>query len=641
MRITDLLAEINIEVLRLIAVNTDSKVTKNDDDMKSALKKFRSMFEAMQNKSVELNNTLSFFEKIELKRDLNALKKTMQNTRTDDRWKVFESSNMLSKMCAKYRAEYEDYVPGLEERIRKAYIAAKENRDKNGIKADNPVTTLDINEINEMAKRRAEEQEQLERVARISAAIEKKKAEQRKRSISVDENAGYESVMARKIKELLRDFDEDEAPVRSGETISIRYELQNDTYYLEGEPVLVKPKRLTTIEEKEEYIRSKLKNQSEFGFLFDTFIPDEKKALKNCDPYIIGILLSKDIKLARDYVKQLAGIPRKKTSPEDIKIIYDVRGLETGKGVYISSKERRSIRKTAIQQKNVGKVLEDRRKLPWYAAIPFVGALAVAGIAGITAANNANQNNRDVQADNSYTDTLDTETTSKTTHTTTVTTKALTTTEADQGNLYETELSTETTYTSPVETTVTSISSSEAATSKTTTSKTTQSQDNNQKSNNNTQTIETEKKDNNDSTITESNKEEKVVINIGDKISVQDGLKYTANCLGGGNCNRIGAVSWRPAAEYNIERIAFTYHGRILNIMNRGDMDVEQTLNDVAFRCGVDAEDINLSVLISLVPGTADTGWATINLSDMKQNLSKPVAEQSNTISNVNMDLDR
>ena len=430
MRITDLLTEINIDVLRLIAVNSDTKATNGIDSMNSTLKKFKSMFDAMRNKSIELDDKLGFFEKRELKKDLHKLINTLHSTRTDDRWKVFEASNILSKLCSKYGADYEydtsdkidvnqvlkeqqeAFNPGLEDRISDAFKAAKEKRAKYGVREDTPATTLDVNEIKEAA----------ERTLRIDSAIAKKKAEKKSRSIDSMENARYESVMARKIKELLKDFDEEE---KQGDTVSIRYEYQNNTYYLDGEPVIKRPKRLTTAKEKEEYIRSKIRNQSEFGFLFDIYIPDERTALKNCDPYIIELLLSKDIRLARDYIKQLSGNEYRKSSPQNFKVTYDVRGLESGRGGYISSKERRSIRRTAKQQKNAAKVLEDKRKLPWYAAIPVVGALAIAGIAGLTGLNSSNHNNdKETLPENSYSDTLTPGTTTEqeTTEVTTTTT---------------------------------------------------------------------------------------------------------------------------------------------------------------------------------------------------------------------------
>lgn len=114
--------------------------------------------------------------------------------------------------------------------------------------------------------------------------------------------------------------------------------------------------------------------------------------------------------------------------------------------------------------------------------------------------------------------------------------------------------------------------------------------------------------------------QEPIVVNIGDKINVADGLKYTATCLGGGKSNKIGAVSWRPATEYSIDRVAFCYEGKVLGIMNSGDGDIEKTLNNYATQYKIDVNEIDTSVLLSLVPGYHDTGWAHISIQDMQQN---------------------
>lgn len=597
MKITDLLTDINIEVLRLIAANTDSKVVNQTNNMDSSLKKFKNMFDSLRLKASELDNSLGFFEKRELKSELKALMKMMQNSKTDNQWKVLEASSIVSKLCFKYHAEIvhnefqstgaksvseiikqEDYNPGFKDRIVAAFKSAEAKKAKYGIRADEPDIIIDVSEVNEaverasridsaIARKRAEKQEQDERAAKISAAIERKRAIQ------------------------IRDFESDND--KKGEKVSIRYEYQNDTYYLDGNPVLKKPRRLITSKEKEAYIKSKLHNQFEFGYLFNRFAQDDMKLLKNCDPYIIELLLSKDIRLARDYIKQMAGNPYERMSPQEFSVVYDVRGLESNKG-YISSKERRGIRKMAKQQRKSAKVLEDKRKLPWYAAIPVIGALAVGTIAGITASNNSNQSNdKNILSDNSYSDTLEPGTTTETTHTTTTTMSA-----------------TETT------TTITTASS------------------------------KVDEKENIDDGSHKDNRKDdiqevKTIINIGDKIMVQDGLEYTADCLGGGNSNKIGAVSWRPATEYNVEKVAFIYQGRALKIMNKGDLDVEQTLTDIASQNGISSEDITTSVLISLVPGTADTGWVNISIEDMKQNISKPVEEQSSMISHIDFDFDR
>ena len=649
MKISNLLTEINIEVLRLIAVNTDSKVVNQIDDMDLLLKKLKNMLDALKINAPEIEMSLNFFEKRELKGDLKSIIKIMKNNKVDDQGKIFEASSLLSKLCTKYHVEIEnneskrsivksvsqnkqeDYNPGFEERIAAAFKRAEEKKANTGIRADEPVMTIDVNEVNEaiertaridnaIAKKRAEKKEQDERAAKIRAAIERKKAMQRKRSIDSEENIRYESVMSRKIKELLQDFDSDDNSER--EKVSIRYEYQNNTYYLDGNPIFEKPRRLITLKEKEAYIKSKLKNQSEFGYLFDSFIQEDMKVLKNCDPYIIELLLSKDIRLARDYIKQMTGNPYKRMSSQEYGVVYDIRGLESNRGD-ISSKEKRAIRKMAKQQRNAAKILEDKRKIPWYATIPVIGALAVGAIAGITASNNTNQNkDRDELPGNSYSDTVEPGTTYEDDE------HIIEKITTESGYEFGTSTTEETTYTT---TTTTSVMEEQT---------TLPASNNNEEEKNNK---EKDKVSNIqiDDTETDKDDNENIIVNIGDKIMVQDGLKYTANCLGGGNSNNIGAVSWRPATEYNVEKVAFVYKGRALKIMNRGDLDVEQTLKDIASQNGINSEDITTSVLLSLVPGTADTGWANISIENMKQNIVKPVEEQSTMISHIDFDFDR
>lgn len=630
MNISGLLEELDIEILRLIAINTSPKKLEKNDKLYPILKRIEISYNSLKEKSAQLDNQLGFFDRMKFKKELQDLLKTVQRGNSGDELKILEVNGKLSKLCAKYKSnpiygeekkanieqsieskEESSFNPGLSGRIEKAYKAAQENRAVRGVVSDSQVTVLDIEEIRAAAERAKKietailkkqelKKEEKDRAARISRAIDRKRAEQRKKSISSQEEARYESIMTKKIDEIMKcSYDK----LDSKENVSIRYELQNDTYYLNGEPALIKPKKLISLADKEAYIKSMLRNKSEFKYLVDKSNPEEKKALKNCDPYILGILISKDIRLAMEYMKQIAGVTFKKLSPLGIDVTYDLRGLESTCGRGLSFKERRNIRKTAKQLKRATNVIEDKKKLPWYATIPVIGALAIGGIAGMTASlNGSNQNNdSDKLPENSYSDTL----------------------EPGASTDRITNTDTETTY----KTTTTAVTTQE------TTLTTAPNKDE----------IMSENKDDSGSKddIETDENEESVVINIGDKISVQDGIKYTANCLGGGNSNRIGAVSWRPASEYNIDRVAFVYQGRVLKYMNAGDQDVAKALNDVADKNGINAGDITTSVLLSLVPGIADTGWANISIDEMQNSLSKPAEEQSNIISHVDFDFDR
>lgn len=656
MNISGLLEELNIEIQSFMAINTSE--IKIDNNLRSTLKKMEALSSALKTRYAEIEGKLGFFEKRRLKSDVQELLKIIQNNEYNSDYKIFEADLKLSKICAKYKvsptiektkfdvdkelkAKQEAYNPGLSQRIAQAYDLAKKNRKERGYVSDEQVTTFNTQEIKEAAERAKKidtiklrreeiERENKERAARVSAVIDKRREEKRKssmleRSIGSKENSRYESIMARKIRELIGQLDEEKDV---NEKISIRYELQNDTYYINGEPVIVNAERLITKDQKEAYIKSKIQNKTEFSYLFDRYNYEEELALKNCDPYIIGMLLSKDIRLARDYVKQMAGVLDKKASPYTFDVTYDVRGLETkktSKGKKLSFKERRSIRKTAKMQKRAAKVIEDKQKLPWYAAIPVIGALAIGGIAGVTASlNGSNQdNNKGLSSGNSYSDNIEPGTT--TDDNTQETTENITTTEVTS------------TYTTQTTTRATTTAITTEATTTTTQANDIVDKDNSIVDDSHIQTDYTDKND----TKVIDDKEEKVIVNIGDKISVEEGLRYTADCLGGGNSNTIGAVSWRPATEYNVDRVAFVYQGRVLKIMNAGDQDIAKTLNEVANMNGIKAEDINTSVLLSLVPGIGDTGWANISMDKLEESLYKTAEEQSNEATYVDFEYER
>lgn len=212
------------------------------------------------------------------------------------------------------------------------------------------------------------------------------------------------------------------------------------------------------------------------------------------------------------------------------------------------------LRKTVKYSKRTPTVMEDKKKLPWYATIPVVGAIAISAISRVA-------------------------TTEKT-------------------GLDETTPSSNITK-SDITTTITD----------------------NTKKQNQTTTTQNEGEEKDDKT------EKSIVINIGDKIKVSDGTEYTANCLGGGNSNKIGEVSWRPATDYSVDKVAFCYDGMILGVMSTGEGDVKQTLNKYATQYEIDVNQINTSVLLSLVPGSGDTGWAQISIDDMEKNISKPIQD--------------
>ncbi len=222
---------------------------------------------------------------------------------------------------------------------------------------------------------------------------------------------------------------------------------------------------------------------------------------------------------------------------------------------------------------------KDKRRLPWYATFPVIGALAVTAMYGVSTIEKQNSNNsHDSSTGNGYSDGTDSSTPheSSTIKYTTALDKSYN------------QLQSSTTQTTTIDD------------NKTTETTSTQTQDKNK-----------------------DLQKEPIVIDIGDKVTVEDGLVYTANCLGGGDKNKIGNVSWRPATDYYVDGVAFCYKNQVLGIMRENGSDVKQTLLNYASKYEIDEKDINTSVLLSLTPGAGDTGWASISIEDLEHNKSK------------------
>ena len=599
MNINGLLEEIDIEILRKKARNSMQKDAVKRNKYASILVKIEESFNIIKNNSKNFDIQLSFIEKIELKNDLKALLKQMQDEKEGEEIHLLKISQIVMKISYKYKLKEDDkLIDGFSKKEKaheeKESLVTDSDEEREAAERKSKIEAI-IKKKQELAR------EEDERKSRITLALEKKKAKSKRKIEHPEEKTKHESIMDRRIREMMDEYDRLEADL--SKKISIIYDLQNDVYYANGEVILQSPKKLQSRAEKEVYIKSQMKNPSEFGYIFDKFKPEEVKALKYCDPYIVGILAAKDSILARDYVKQMAGTSKRKLSPIEFDITYDARGLENLPEDIVSKKEKSS-------------------KIPWYAAIPVVGAIAVGSISGATAGmfnQNKQNNDEDLSSRNSYSDTL------------------------EPGTIAEDEVDTTEMPTSSMQD-ISDLSTTTATSRATGTATTTAST---------IELIETtmppvevnpesKEKINKPETNPSQVEEQAMIINIGDKISVQEGLRYTADCLGGGTSNKIGAVSWRPATEYSVDRVAFVYRGKVLGIMNAGDIDVKQTLNSIAEKNGIEANQISTSVLLSLVPGIGDTGWAQISIEDMQENVSKPSQEVNNSsISNVDFDFDR
>lgn len=255
--------------------------------------------------------------------------------------------------------------------------------------------------------------------------------------------------------------------------------------------------------------------------------------------------------------------------------------------------------------KSASRAKNGNNRVPWYATLPLIGALIAGGTMSSTMGYENGQNGKntmDSTGDKSYTDVVEPGTSTATT--------ASTQARADETIKTTSSYNPEYEFTSTTETTEAYVPQD------TTTPITTYTDGNREEEDETTKPIVDEQND-------------KVVVNIGDKITVEDGVKYTADCLGGGNSNKIGNVSWRPATDYTIDRVAFVYDGKILGLMNAGDQNIEQRLSEIAKQNGIDQNEITTSVLLSLVPGIHDTGWTPMDISKIKASVIRANPEKA------------
>ena len=285
---------------------------------------------------------------------------------------------------------------------------------------------------------------------------------------------------------------------------------------------------------------------------------------------------------------------------DELEVIYDTEDNKQNNDQVSSIQHKNHTRKKAKPLNQNSASREKKKRLSWFTAIPIFGTLVLAAFSKGAIANQYKENEK-LNLNNSYTDDIETSTTNNTTiQNDYILDEIASTTTTIQANSTDVVITTLDTRKNEIQNT-----NSETV---------------------NENQLETKIQDSAKSDVTQDatiNKEQEIKINISDRILVPDGVRYTADCLGGGNSNCIGAVSWRPATEYSIDRVAFVYEGRVIDIMNNGDTDVIQRLNDLAEMYNIDKSSIQTSVLLSLVPGIGDTGWANISVEKMEENVVK------------------
>ncbi|MBR2743905.1 MAG: hypothetical protein IKE01_01225 [Clostridia bacterium] len=440
-----------------------------------------------------------------------------------------------------------------------------------------------VSESVKKIKKSIEEAELAEKIERASRKVDaQRKAKIAKRLQEQEWQEREEQLRAVTIQKIRTRKMEAYSKQCSVQNHSVRYEAQNNCYYFDGSMVFKNPPRIKKTM-KEHYIKSNISNSQIFDYIFDGLDKKRKKALRECDPHIVLLLAKKSPAMAKKYVYKVVGETTYSIDCDNYNIVYDIRGIDEIPSDELLPKDKLYTKRLIKNTGSAAHVIKDKKKAPWYAIIPMIGTIALSGLAGYF----CHQSMEKTVSENSYTDiTNPDERHSTITEATTIQTEVAT---EEPDTIFEPTES----YTEP--------------------------------------TIEHDQIIDDDIDKPEDNKKDNttVSIKVGDKVHVSDGTQYTSNCLGGGNCYAIGAVSWRPATEYYIDSVAFIYDGKVLGVKHAKDTDVKQTIMELASENNVDESKINTSVLLSLTPGSGDTGWTEMSIESIEKNINKQTENQS------------
>lgn len=679
MNINDLISEIEAQIKNLISRYEFSlsfysrPVKQNQEKEIQELKEIQNNFELLATKVRALSNNSSSKNYKKIQKDLELLLRAFKSKYIGYRQEITTIQSEIIKLHQKYnianekidadKTTPEQTIHAIQESLVQNPLALAEQ-----VKDEKRAETVSktVSQIKQSIES-IELEQRIDRAAKTAKATRAKRiAEQLEEEQSTAERtAKIEEIKSK--KRAIRSKSETE------EAIKIRYEAQNDCYYINEKVAFSKPIKLKKIQ-KERFIKSKLKDKKVFDLIFDKYDPAHAKALKKCDPYILLILAQKDLTMAKNYIRKLAGQRPVEGQKYSYEMVYDIRGISHIPKKEISFFDKLYIKRTINYNKKLSKVVEDKKQIKWYTVIPVVGALAISGIAGFLHNKNSNKEN----PKNSYVDTIrpddkntvgtsPTETSKfimKTPSTTTQTVAStprttVQTIDSTPSTTVQTTASipstTVKTMASTPSTTVKTIASVQTTTAQTTASSpsivaqtvtstpsttvqtivTTTANSSSVSSNNSSTTTqpvqESTTQKSNDSTKTQTTPDDTVSVKIGDKINIKDGQKYTSDCLGGGNSSKIGAVSWRPATGYYVDGIAYTYNGNILRVSRSEKTDVRATLTSLANEYGVKESEIDTSVLLSLIPGSGDTGWTSISVDELEQIKEESITQTNNS----------
>ena len=398
---------------------------------------------------------------------------------------------------------------------------------------------------------------------------------------------------------------------KNNQYILKNYKDENLVFYTEEEKkkyfetldrVYSKPvagKKFKSKKKKIRYIEGSFKNDKENlkEILGDKKLKD---IAKYCDPQLLVMLANINVIYAKQYVRELSKGKDDKKEPVEYSMKYNLKDMRKNhKRTRLSLLQRMRINKMAKKnhEKGVAEYIPDDKSRKWL-IFPIVGALAAGGIA---LANNQKNNEKQVQPKQEYTDTTN-----------------------PGGNLEKTTGQTPKVHTSERTTTTTKTANKPSV-----------------------QDVPSTLDKSVVDTSGNYRKNENQGLVLGSKVSMPAGVTYTQDSLENGAKGVIGELSYRPEGEYVIDRVALWYDGKLQANLGTAGTDVNQEIEKIAKKLGVNPSEIVQKAHICLGENhDAPTGWIKadeFSMDDIKANISKTydqiqqekVAKQTQTQKNT------
>lgn len=397
----------------------------------------------------------------------------------------------------------------------------------------------------------------------------------------------HEIVPAQDKHEIVPVADEDKEKTGSTEKLSIVYSGKDNKYIVRNYEKIVNSAFIEDKDELQEHIARmnkmlsqpiegiKFKNKKQkLEYINKEFDEDSqkyifgdknlKKIVKKCDVQLLSILADLDMDMAKNYIKELTKDKNQEKEPLDYNMKYNLKGMRANK---------RKNDLSFFQRIKINRMAKKNHKQGVAEYIPDdksrkwlifpVIGALAAGTVGVIA-HNQKDNDKQNQKAPEYTDTMIPESTEKTTEKTTETTI---TTEQNQ------------TPVTPV----------------------TVDHDEEEKANQG--------------------------LVLGSKVTMPAGVTYTEDSLENGQSGKIGELSYRPAGDYVLDRVALWYNGELKANLGTEGTDINEAVEKLANELGVDPSEIIQKAHISLGENhVGPTGWIKadeFSMDDVKANISK------------------